>query len=55
VLDDECLHDRSPRGELASRSQGVEGRRRVGGGAEGMRRPVRARVCGALIGSRARA
>ena len=34
VLDDECLHDRSPRGELASRSQVVEGRQRVGRGAD---------------------
>ena len=39
VLDDERLHDRSPRGELASRSRVVEGRQRVGRGADAMRRP----------------
>ena len=38
-LDDECLHDRSPRGVIAGRSHVGQGRQRVGGGA------------GALIGT----
>jgi hypothetical protein len=55
VLDDECLHHRSPWRQRASRSQLVEGRQRVGRGPDDLRRPVRARVCGgagALIGTR---
>jgi len=54
-LDDECLHDRSRVRDLASRSQGVEGRKRFGRGADGMRRrlgPRAGRDAGALIGTR---
>ena len=35
VLDDECLHDRSPRRAIASRARVEEGRQRVGGGRDG--------------------
>jgi hypothetical protein len=56
VLDDECLHDGSPRRVIASLSEVEEGRQRIGRGADEMRRPIPAGGvyggAGALIGTR---